>query len=191
MAARNPRTVVFEADLMVDGLPVHVLHKHIKTLNLRVRPPDGHVEVSVPLRTSDRAIREFVRSRRGWIEAKQAQIASSTMAQAAAAPPEQVKEWRAAVKAAAPAYIAYWERRLGVRAGQLAYRNMTSRWGSCQPATGRICLNVRLALYPPECLEYVVLHELCHLLEPGHGPKFKALLNRYMPDWRERAAKLV
>lgn len=187
----NTRTVVFEADLMVDGLPVHVLHKHIKSMNLRVKPPDGHVEVSVPLRTSDRAITAFVRSRRSWIAAKQAQVAESTMAQAAAATPEQVKEWRAAVEAAAPTYVAYWEQRIGVRAGSLAYRNMTSRWGSCQPATGRICLNVRLALYPPECLEYVVVHELCHLLESGHGPRFKALLDRHLPDWRERAAKLV
>ena len=62
----------------------------------------------------------------------------------------------------------------GVKAGKLAYRNMTSRWGSCQPATGRICINVRLALYPPGCLEYVVVHELCHLLERGHGSRFKA-----------------
>ena len=54
---------------------------------------------------------------------------------------------------------------------------MTSRWGSCQPATGRICINVRLALYPPECLEYVVVHELCHLRERGHGPAFQALMD--------------
>ncbi|WP_270295883.1 M48 family metallopeptidase [Eggerthella sinensis] len=79
---------------------------------------------------------------------------------------------------------------MGVKAGKLAYRNMTSRWGSCQPATGRICINVRLALYPPECLEYVVVHELCHLLERGHGPRFKALMDAFMPDWRTRRAKL-
>ena len=65
---------------------------------------------------------------------------------------------------------------MGVKAGRLAYRNMTSRWGSCQPATGRICINVRLALYPPECLEYVVVHELCHLRERGHGQRFKDCL---------------
>ena len=73
-----------------------------------------------------------------------------------------------------------------VKAGKIAYRNMTSRWGSCQPSTGRICINVRLALYPPECLEYVVVHELCHLLERGHGPRFHALMDTFMPDWKER-----
>ena len=98
--------------------------------------------------------------------------------------------WRAVVEACVPALVEAWEPIMGVKAGKLAYRNMTSRWGSCQPATGRICINVRLALYPPECLEYVVVHELCHLLERGHGPRFKERMDAFMPDWRERRAKL-
>ena len=94
------------------------------------------------------------------------------------------------VEACVPALVEAWEPIMGVKAGKLVYRNMTSRCGSCQPATGRICINVRLALYPPECLEYVVVHELCHLLERGHGPRFKALMDAFMPDWRDRRAKL-
>ena len=104
--------------------------------------------------------------------------------------PEEVAAWRAVVEACVPALVEAWEPIMGVKAGKLVYRNMTSRWGSCQPATGRICINVRLALYPPECLEYVVVHELCHLLERGHGPRFKALMDAFMPDWRDRRAKL-
>ena len=77
-----------------------------------------------------------------------------------------------------------------VKAKKLDYRKMKSRWGSCQPSTGRICINIVLALYPPECLEYVVVHELCHLLVPGHGPQFRELMDRVMPDWRTRKAKL-
>mgnify|MGYP001318615938 CR=1 FL=1 len=77
-----------------------------------------------------------------------------------------------------------------VRSGKIAYRNMTSRWGSCQPSTGRICINIRLALYPPQCLELIVVHELCHLLESGHGPKFKQLMDLFLPDWRDRQAIL-
>ena len=57
-------------------------------------------------------------------------------------------------------------------------------------STRRICINVRLALYPPECLEYVVVHELCHLLERGHGPRFHQLMDRFMPDWKQRRDKL-
>lgn len=112
------------------------------------------------------------------------------MARASQATPEEVAQWREVVSACVPALIAAWEPIMGVKAGKLAYRNMTSRWGSCQPSTGRICINVRLALYPPECLEYVVVHELCHLLERGHGPRFHQLMDTFMPDWKQRRAKL-
>jgi len=112
------------------------------------------------------------------------------MAAAQDATPDEVAQWRAIVEAATPVLVKHWEPLLGVHVQKLAYRNMTSRWGSCQPATGRVCINVRLALFPPECLEYVVVHELCHLIERGHGPRFKVLLNTYLPDWKERRAKL-
>ena len=115
---------------------------------------------------------------------------ATPMAQASQASKAEVAQWRAVVQACVPALVAAWEPIMGVKAGQLAYRNMTSRWGSCQPSTGRICINVRLALYPPECLEYVVVHELCHLLERGHGPRFHQLMDRFMPDWKQRRDKL-
>ena len=175
--------------LEVDGLPVRLVRKRIKNVNLRVKT-DGQVEVSAPLHAADAFVASFVREKRPWIEAKRAEMAASPRAEAAAASPEEVAAWRAVVEACVPPLVAAWEPIMGVKAGRLAYRNMTSRWGSCQPATGRICINVRLALYPPECLEYVVVHELCHLRERGHGQRFKDLMDTYMPDWRERRAKL-
>lgn len=176
--------------LRVDDLEVRLTRKRVKNLHLRVKPPGGHVEVSAPWGTSERFVREFVRGKRAWIEQRRAELADSPQARAAAATPEEVAAWRQAVEACVPPLVAAWEPIMGVRAGKLAYRNMTSRWGSCQPATGRICINVRLALYPPECLEYVVVHELCHLRERGHGPRFRALMDAYMPDWRQRRDKL-
>ena len=65
-------------------------------------------------------------------------------------------------------------------------RSMTSRWGSCNTATGRITFNLQLVKYPLPCLEYVILHELAHLRVHGHGADFKAILDRYMPNWRDR-----
>lgn len=177
-------------ELEVDGLTVHLTRKRIKNLNLRVHRSGGFVEVSAPFHVRDRDVERFVREKRSWIDAKLVQVAQSPAAVAAQASPEEVASWRSVVEACVPALIEAWEPIMGVRAGKLAYRNMTSRWGSCQPATGRICINVRLALYPPECLEYVVVHELCHLLERGHGPRFKALMDTYMPDWRIRRDKL-
>ena len=177
-------------ELVVDGLVVRLTRKRIKNLNLRIHRSGGFVEVSAPTYVRDRDVERFVREKRPWIDAKLAQAAASPAAVAAEAAPEEVAAWRAVVEACVPALVEAWEPIMGVKAGTLAYRNMTSRWGSCQPSTGRICINVRLALYPPECLEYVVVHELCHLLERGHGPRFKALMDAFMPDWRARRAKL-
>lgn len=187
---RRPAKTIPPEIVPIDDLEIVLTRKAIKNLHLRVKPPEGRIEVSAPLRLPLSTIRGFVREKRGWIEAQRAAISASPRAEAAAAAPEEVAQWRAVVEACVPPLIAAWEPIMGVRAGKIAYRNMTSRWGSCQPTTGRICINVRLALYPPECLEYVVVHELCHLLERGHGPRFHVLMDHFMPDWKARRAKL-
>ena len=190
MVVRKGRSAMERSEIIVDGETVFVARKRIKNVNLRVQAPDGRIEVSAPYRATDGYIVDFVRSKANWIARQRAHMSESPMVAAENATAEQVKAWRAVVEACAPVLVEAWEPIMGVKAGKLAYRNMKSRWGSCQPATGRICLNVRLALYPPECLEYVVVHELCHLLERGHGPRFHALMDAFLPDWRERRAKL-
>ena len=184
------RSVADARTLLVDGIEVRLSRKHVKNLNLRISRDGAHVDVSAPSWVSEDEVRGFVRRKAAWIESHLAQAADTPMARASQAKPEEVAAWREVVSACVPALIAAWEPIMGVRAGKLAYRNMTSRWGSCQPSTGRICINVRLALYPPECLEYVVVHELCHLLERGHGPRFHQLMDTFMPDWKQRRAKL-
>ncbi|WP_297149986.1 SprT family zinc-dependent metalloprotease [uncultured Ellagibacter sp.] len=184
------RSVADARTLLVDGIEVRLSRKHVKNLNLRISRDGAHVDVSAPSWVSEDEVRDFVRRKAAWIESHLAQAADTPMARASQAKPEEVAAWREVVSACVPALIAAWEPIMGVRAGKLAYRNMTSRWGSCQPSTGRICINVRLALYPPECLEYVVVHELCHLLERGHGPRFHQLMDTFMPDWKQRRAKL-
>ncbi|MCI9129424.1 MAG: M48 family metallopeptidase [Eggerthellaceae bacterium] len=171
------------------GMDVLLIRKRVKNVNLRVRK-DGQVSVSAPYHVPLPEIERFVASKRDWILA-----AKDSMANASADPLEQASKaereaWKQVVMAFVPPLIQKWEPVLGVKAGKLAYRNMKSRWGSCQPSTGRICINTRLALYPPECLEYVVVHELCHLLERGHGPGFYALLDAALPDWKDARARL-
>lgn len=176
--------------IQVDDLRVLVRRKRVKNLTLRVKAPDGHVEISVPLREPQAFIEEMVRSRRPWIDEHAARVRASVSSRAESATKEEIARWRAQIQRDTPLLVAKWEPVLGVKHGSLAYRNMRSRWGSCQPATGRICINVRLALFPPECLEYVIVHELCHLIVPGHGPDFHALLDRHLPDWKAARAKL-
>lgn len=175
---------------VVDGIEAHIVRKRVKNVNLRIARDGSHVDVSAPSWVSDSEVEAFIRSKSAWIASRMVQAAQAPMARAAQATPEEVAAWRETVSACVPALVAAWEPIMGVKAGKLAYRNMTSRWGSCQPSTGRICINVRLALYSPECLEYVVVHELCHLLERGHGPRFHQLMDAFMPDWKQRRAKL-
>ena len=79
-----------------------------------------------------------------------------------------------------------WEPRLGVRAAGIRFRDMKSRWGSCQTKTRVVTLNSRLALYPEDCIEHVIVHELCHLLVPNHSAAFHDLMTAHLPSWRER-----
>jgi len=80
--------------------------------------------------------------------------------------------------------IAKWEPLMGVNANQIIVRRMKTRWGSCTPQKRTIRINTELAKKPRECLEYVVVHELVHLLEPSHNARFVSLMDQYMPQWR-------
>lgn len=98
-----------------------------------------------------------------------------------------VKEWyRRELKDAAPPLIKKWADITGLRPSSWQTKDMRTRWGTCNTRTGKIWLNVRLAQHPPECLEYVILHELAHLRVPNHGAEFYAILDSFMPDWKRR-----
>jgi predicted metal-dependent hydrolase len=80
--------------------------------------------------------------------------------------------------------FAKWEPILGVKSNQIIVRRMKTRWGSCNPRSRNIHLNSELARKPRECLEYVIVHELIHLLEPSHNSRFVSLMDKFMPQWR-------
>lgn len=91
---------------------------------------------------------------------------------------------------ALPDVVERMEARIGVHAARWSVRVMKTHWGSCTPKTGAIRINARLAAYPPECLEFVVAHELVHLLEPSHNARFHTLLDEFCPDNRHLAKLL-
>ena len=96
-----------------------------------------------------------------------------------------VDEWyRARIKKAVPSLIAKWEPLMGVKVDRFFVRKMKTRWGSCTPNSKSIRLNTNLAKKPPECLEYVVVHEMVHLLVHYHGDRFTTLMDCYLPGWR-------
>lgn len=86
--------------------------------------------------------------------------------------------------------LPFCEERVGVRVREWRIRRMKTRWGTCNPSRSRIWLNLSLAEKPAECLVYVLIHELTHLLEPSHNKCFYALMDRFYPDWKEVRKRL-
>ena len=89
-----------------------------------------------------------------------------------------------------PEMVGKWEPNIGVTVAEWRIRRMKTRWGTCSPEAGRIWLNSELAKKPVSCLEYVVVHEMIHLIERGHNERFRGILDRVMPGWRMRLDEL-
>ena len=97
-----------------------------------------------------------------------------------------INEWyRKILKAEIEKKMPKWERITGLHPTTWQVKYMTSRWGSCNVKTGKIWLNLQLAKKTPECLEYIIVHELVHLVVKNHDEQFVALMDKYMPNWRE------
>jgi hypothetical protein len=98
---------------------------------------------------------------------------------------EILEEWqREQLRNAVPPLIKKWERLMGVRVRRFFVQRMKTKWGSCNHRVGSIRLNTDLARKPRECLEYIVVHEMAHLLEPTHNARFMALMDQFMPKWQ-------
>lgn len=96
-----------------------------------------------------------------------------------------VDEWyRELIRRAVPRLLDRWEPSMGVSVERFFVQRMKTKWGSCNHEARTIRLNSELAKKPPECLEYIVVHELVHLIEPTHNARFVALMDRFMPKWQ-------
>ncbi len=102
-----------------------------------------------------------------------------------------LEEWyRRQLRQAVPELIAKWELLMGVRVERFFVQRMKTRWGTCTHSKAYIRLNTDLARKPRECLEYVVVHEMAHLVEPNHAARFIALMDRLLPNWKARREEL-
>lgn len=166
----------------VNGIDIEIQKKKIKSLHLHVRP-NGRVYVSAPNWTSEREIIRFVRANISWINAQ-------LKKQEDRPGPDYYKNRKAELDKKIEILLPEWERITGLSCKSWHSRYMTSRWGSCIPSKGRLCFNLQLVDKPDGCLEYVILHELLHLIHPGHGADFKRDLDKYMPEWKTYSSLL-
>ena len=122
------------------------------------------------------------------IELKHDRIVLRVRPESAGAKRRQIVEdwYREQVKGATADLITKWEPKIGINIAGFYVRRMKTRWGSCNSQAQTIRLNTDLAKKPPECLEYIVVHEMIHILEPTHNERFQAFMNRIIPDWEHR-----
>lgn len=191
---------------VVNGIPVEIERKKVRRFNLRVRR-DGTAHLSIPKRAQYGQAYAFLDTHAEWLRnavertKRAAQEQEVSLNNEGKAPlwgelvsiPEglSVDElYRQEMEKRLPAVISRMEYATGLHAAGWQLRTMTSRWGSCTPQTGNIRINLRLAAYPPKCLDYVVAHELTHLAEPSHNAHFHELLGRVVPDEKDVRALL-
>jgi len=98
--------------------------------------------------------------------------------------------YRANLRQLIPPLLAKWETRLDVKAAAWGIKKMKTKWGACNPDARRIWLNLELAKKPVRCLEYLIVHELAHLVERQHNERFISLMDDHLPDWRHRRKEL-
>ncbi len=214
-----------------DGIPIEIIKKRVKNMNLRIYPPDGTVKISVPFRFNEQLIRQSLSEKREWIHthrerirnrpkmtptqlqtgssipflgenylfiveenqnAPQIQITESIVH--CFAPPSSTEadhqrlldQWyKKQMQNLLPELIVHWETIIGVKVREWGIKKMKSRWGSCNTKAARIWLNLHLIKKPQICLEYVLVHELVHLLEARHNKRFYNFMTQFMPKWRE------
>ena len=152
---------------------------------------NGDVHVSVPIGIPKAEVERFIEEHRDWIvkarkktsesQKRRAdfynQLPLNTRAQSDDA------LWR--LKALIEPMIERYSKEMGVKPSVVYYKAMISRWGVCNFRDKSICFSAYLLLLPEWCVEHVVVHELCHLLEPSHNARFHALMDKYFPRWRE------
>ncbi len=171
----------------IDGIAITVIKKHIKNMYLRVKKEDGSVLISAPLRMSDDCIRAFAKEREGWIRKyrQKYEKADGKRKETPALSKAELEEQKRFLKREAESLVKKWEPVMGVSVSGVTIRQMKTRWGSCNVKSHHINLNLALLKKPPECLEYVVVHEMTHILEAGHNAVFWGYMTKFYPAWKQ------
>ncbi len=177
-----------EKQIEIDGsvISYDLQQKRIKNIYLRIKP-DKSVVVSANKRIPVSYIEAFIRQRKNFIfEAFEKFDNLKAKKAAQYFSEDELKEY--IFDFAKKIYPIY--RQKGIAFPQINFRNMTSRWGSCNPRKGTLNFNTNLMFSPPECVEYVVYHEFTHFLQPNHSALFYYELSKVCPGWSDLRKKL-
>lgn len=219
-------------NIVIGDIPVVILRKPIHHVYIRVYPPDGRVVVSAPYRMADKAIRDFLSSKKSWLQKQHKRLMNFEQE-----PPKQFENgeshmyageryllklikgtdkisvrlydgsiimaldrtydretrekimdawYRHALKGKIPGLREKWEEKMQLNVSEVRIRKMKTKWGTCNIKDRRIWLSLELAKYPDSILEFIFVHEMVHLLERKHNKRFYKLMDKFLPDWKER-----
>lgn len=172
--------------LVIDGVTITVTKKRMKNMYLRIKKEDGTVLISAPHQMSDVRIERFARERIEWIKKYQQKYAGAKQQRAADRELDtaEIRRRKQLLKRQVELLVAKWEPVMGVKVSGITIRQMKTRWGSCNVMTHHININLALLYKPEECLEYVVVHEMTHILEASHNEVFWGYMTKFYPDWK-------
>ena len=171
-------------------MEIKITYRRTNRLSMRV-VNNGDLHISAPHLTPRCAIDQFIRDNEAWIKAAmRRQIDYNNQrarfyGQLPLGTREQVQAAYIRIDAMIQPMLRKYTALMGVRPSRIVYKPTVSRWGACNKRTGEINFSLYLLLLPEWCVEHVVVHELAHLIEANHGPKFHALLDRFYPRWKE------
>ena len=158
-----------------------------RTISLEITPT-GEILVRAPMRMPEAAIRAFVEKHDGWIEKYRPAVLEKAAVMEEIIPQRQA-ELIARAKEELPRRVAHWAAVMDLSPSGVKITGAAKRFGSCS-AKNSLCFSWRLLLYPPEAVDYVVVHELAHIVHKNHQAGFYALVARYLPDYKQREALL-
>ena len=166
-------------------IPYEIIRSKRKTYGISVAP-GGKVSIRIPLRGSEKFAISLAESKKNWIASCVLKL-KNVPVQKEKTPSEKRLEaiYRKAAREYFPKRVSHYAHILGVTYGKISIRDQKTRWGSCS-SEGNLSFNWRLILAPPDVLDYVVIHELCHRKEMNHSKEFWTLVESLMPDYKER-----
>ena len=159
----------------------NVIRSKRKSISLRLLSPDEG-QIRAPLNMPQREIEAFVRARQPWIDARVRELAR----RASLAPfgEDELKSIKKRAQTELLPALRLRAAQMGIEAGKISFRFQKGRFGSCS-SRGNISLNCLLVLMPPALMDYVIVHELCHIRHPDHSPAFWSEVAKYCPDYKK------
>ena len=153
-----------------------------KTVSLCIK--DEGLVVKAPIGTSEKRIQEIVSNHRGWIE-KHTARRKEKLARYSSLSDSDIRELKKAAKKILAAKVEYYANIMGLKYGRITITSAKTRFGSCS-SKGNISFSYRLMLHPEPAIDYVVVHELAHLVEMNHSPAFYRVVESVLPDYKQR-----